>query len=449
MSWFQPPATYAAASGMTVAGPAGPKAQAFNLTDPALVELLRGGNVAASGISVTVESALRNPTMLRAVSLISYAIGMLPLQLVNEETKEKASDHPLYRLLHREPNNWQTAFDFRVLMQLRALVHGNAYAFIVWSRDLATGRDKVLRLIPLDGKMTVEQAEDWTVRYRYQPTKGGERIYAAREIFHLRGLSLNGLTGLSMVKQATDAIGLALAAEMAAGRLFKNGAFVGGALRHPKQLGDVAYKRLKDSLEEKEGAENAGKNLLLEEGMEWVSYGQNARDAQMTELRKMQVEEIGRVMGVPRPLLMVDDTSWGSGIEALGLFFVRYALGPWFEAWQQAAERSLLVGMEKDLYAIKFNPGALLRGSLKDQADFFSKALGAGGAPGWLSQNEVRDLDDRPRKAGGDEISKGAMAASANDFESEQSIAAFLDREYPHRTDNRQFAAKIWKDLQE
>lgn len=380
--------------------------------DPRLAELMRSGDASSSGATVNVESAMRNTSLFRAVSLISYAIGMLPLQLINEQTKEKATEHPLYRLLHREPNNYQTAFDFRTLMQLRALVKGNAYALIIRSKNVRTNRNKIVQLVPLDpDKVTIQQNDDWSVSYTYRPSQGAARVYKGQEVFHLRGLSLDGLSGLSIVKQARDAIGLSISAELAAGRLFKNGAFVGGMLKHPGKLSDPAFERLKQSMAEKEGAENAGKTLIGEEGLEWVSIGQNARDAQLIEVRKMQVEEIARVTGVPRPLLMVDETSWGSGIEALGRFFVQYALGPWFEAWQQAAERSLLDGDEKDLFSVKFNPAALLRGSTKDQADFFAKALGAGGAPGWMSQNEVRSINDMPETADGDAVSKGAMGA--------------------------------------
>jgi HK97 family phage portal protein len=383
----------------------------YSLDDPALADFLRMGHEAASGAAVTVETAMRNPSFFRAISLISNAIGMLPLQLIHEATKEKAVEHPLYRLLHREPNNWQTAFDFRMLLQMRALVYGNAYALIVWSFDLKSGKKLPLRLVPLDSdRMTVCQNADWTVVYKYQPKNGVQRVLQPSEVFHLRGISLDGLTGLSLVKQARDAIGLAISTDLAAGRLFKNGTFVGGAITHPGKLSDLAYGNLKQSLAEKQGAENAGKNLILEEGMKYETYSSNARDAQMTELRKMQVEEIARVTGVPRPLLMVDETSWGSGIEALGRFFVQYALGPWFEAWQQAAERSLLDDTEKETLSIKFNPAALLRGSMKDQADFFAKALGAGGAPGWLSQNDVRDFQDMPKIDDGDTVSKGAMS---------------------------------------
>jgi HK97 family phage portal protein len=396
------------------AGPApradvGDGAVFYSLDDPLVREFLRDGLEAASGATVNTETALRNPAMFRAISLISYAIGMLPLHVIDDETKEKA-DHPLFRILHREPNNWQTAFDFRSLMQLRALVKGNAYALIIRSRQIRTGRDEIVRLVPLNPDYVQPvQNDDWSVSYRYQPPKGAQRMLRPDEVFHLRGLSLDGISGMSLVKQARDAIGLALSAEMAAGRLFKNGSFIGGALTHPGKLSDPAFERLRASLAEKEGASNAGKNLILEEGMKWENLANNAKDAQLTELRKMQVEEIARVTGVPRPLLMVDETSWGSGIQALGQFFVQYALNPWFEAWQQAAERSLLASDEKGRLAVKFNPGALLRGSTKDQGDFFSKALGSGGAPGWLSQNEVRALDDRPPVDGGDEVSKGSQ----------------------------------------
>lgn len=395
----------------------------YSLDDPRLLEFLRTGYESASGATVTVETAMRNTSLFRAFSLISNAIGMLPFQLIDDDTKEKATDHPLYRVLHRQPNNWQTAFDFRVLMQLRALAHGNAYALIIRGQNLRTGRRAVSRLIPLDPeRMTPIQNADWSISYRYQPKAGAQKIYPGDDIFHLRGLSLDGINGISLIKQARDAIGIALSAEMAAGRIFKNGSMVGGALEHPGKLSDEAFERLKASLAEKEGAENAGKNMILEEGLKYSKRDTNAKDSQLIEARKMQVEEIARVTGVPRPLLMVDETSWGSGIEALGRFFVQYALGPWFESWQQAAERSLLEESERDRYSAKFNPGALLRGSMKDQADFFAKALGAGGAPGWMSQDEVRGLSDLPSTPGGDTVSKGAMSAASPKEESKNEV---------------------------
>lgn len=380
----------------------GDAVMAYSLNDPFLIDFMRGGYESASGATVSVDSALRNPAMFRAVSLISNAIGMLPLQLLDNDTKAKAKDHPLYKLLSRKPNNWQTAYDFRSLMQLRALTSDRpATALIVRSPQIRTGKKEIVRLIPLDPmKMEIKQRPDWSVVYEYQPNEGGKRTYAPEEIFHLRGLSKDGLNGISLVRAARDAIGLALSAELAAGRLFKNGSFIGGALKHPQQISAPAYERLRDSLAEKEGANNAGKNLILEEGMDFISMASSAKDAEMTGIRKMQVEEIARVTGVPRPLLMVDETSWGSGIQALGQFFVQYALGPWFTAWQQSIERSMLTEDEAEIYSAEFNADALLKGSTKDQGDFFAKALGAGGQRPWMTQDEVRRLSNLPPLGG-------------------------------------------------
>jgi HK97 family phage portal protein len=177
---------------------------------------------------------------------------------------------------------------------------------------------------------------------------------------------------------------------------------------HPGKLSDPAFDRLKASIAENEGADNAGSTLILEEGMKWETPEVSARDSQLMELTRFGVEQVARITGAPRPLLMMDDTSWGTGLQALVQFFHQFGLSPWFSSWEQAGERSLLVGEEKDRFEIKFNSGAFLRGSPKEQAEYFNKALGSGGSPGWLSQNEVRELDDRPPSPDGDGINKGS-----------------------------------------
>ena len=294
-------------------------------------------------------------------------------------------------------------------MQLRALVRGNAYALIIRSRG------QVIRLVPLDPALvTPHQNADWSVSYTYQPPNGQKQEFAPQEILHLRGLSLDGINGLSLVHQAREAIGLALQAERATARIFVNGSFVDGTLQTDKKLSDEAFDRLRgDWAARYAGADNSGKTPILEEGLKYQPIAQTAKDAQSLETRKLQIEEIARVMGVPRPLLMVDDTSWGSGIEQLGRFFVQYALQPWFEAWQQAIERSLLVGAEKDTLAVKFNAGGLLRGSMADQATFFSQALGSGGHAPWMAPNEVRDLMDLPAHPDGNSLTNPMTAPRA------------------------------------
>jgi HK97 family phage portal protein len=382
------------------------------LGDPRLVEFMRGGSMTESGVAVSVQNAMKNTTVMRCVSLISFAMGYLPLHLRDRETKEKATDHPLFRVLHRKPNVWQTAFEFRSLMQQRALAEGNAYALIVRSRG------NVVQLVPLDPTRVVpKQRADWSVEYEYQRPDGARLVLQPSEVFHLRyGMSEDGITGLSLVKQAAEAIGLASQTEKAAARLFRNGMLVGGMMSVKNRLSPEAFDRLKAQMDEREGAAMAHKWIIGEEGLEAKPFSQTGRDSQHIEMRRHQIEEIARPFGVPRPLLGVDDTSWGSGIDVLGQFFVRYGLNPWFEAWQQAIERSLLTEVEADIYEAKFNEGALLRGSMADQADFFSKALGSGGHQPWMEYAEVRETMDLPEK----EIGPNPLSGQAQTGEGDE-----------------------------
>ncbi len=389
---------------------AGETALFSSLNDPAFYDFVRngGGSSTVSGATVNVKTAMKNPTVLRSVSLISYSIGMLPLHLKDRATKEVA-DHPLSRLLHRKPNGWQTAMEFRVLLQQRALTDGSAYAVKVRSGN------RIIQLVPVSG-VRAEQKNDWSVEYILRRQDGKEVRYPQGEIFHLRNpLSEDGVTGISMVKQAAEAIGLALQGERAAARLFSKGMIVGGFLKHPGKLSTEAYGRLAESMAEGEGADNAHKWKILEEDMDMTPFPAGGREAQGLEQRKHQVEEIGgRVFGIPRPLLNIDDTSWGSGIDVLGQLFVRYGLNPWFEAWEQAISRDLLSDAEAEKYEAKFNAGGLLRGSMKDQAEFFAKGLGAGGHTPWLHPDEPRDWLDLPKR---DDLPEamGAMKGAQNE----------------------------------
>lgn len=377
----------------------------ISLDDPRLREIIRGGIEASGPVNVAV--AMRNPTVFRSVMLISSAIGMLPFHLKHTGTKENAKEHPLYRVLHRQPNKFQSAFDFRSLMQMRALTEGDAYALVVRSKDIRAQREKIVHLVPLDPSRVHPRLNEssWEVEYEYQARVGGRRIYQQRDIFHLRGVSMDGLRGMSLVKQAAEAIRIAILADTAVRNLFQKGSFVGGVLSVDSELSPAAYDRLKASWnEDHSGASNAGATPLLEGGTKYQPIGASAKDAQSNETRARQVEEIARVFGVPRPLLMVDETGWGTGIDVLGQFFVRYALGPWFEAWQQASERTLLDDDEKGELEAKFNAGALIRGSMKDQGEFFARALGSGGHRPWMTANEVRDLQDMPEHPDGDSL---------------------------------------------
>ncbi|PWK65861.1 phage portal protein [Aminobacter sp. AP02] len=361
-----------------------------DLTDPRLATFIQSGASTESGTIITPSKALFNTAVFRCVDLISGSIGMLPMYLMRKGANgalEPDEEHSLYDVLHSQPNGWQTAYEFRRLMQANALNEGNAYAQIVRSGK------RVIALHPLQpSRVCVEQHDDLSITYTVTRKDGRQVKLAQSDVFHLRDISVDGIVGLSRVRQAKEAIGLAMQTEKSAARLFKNGTMVGGALTHPGKLGDDEFENLDTSLKDKfSGAENAHKWLILEEGMKAEPFSSTARDSQQIETRNHQIEEIARAFGVPRPLLMMDDTSWGSGIETLGLFFVRYSLAPWFVAWEQAVSRSLLTKDERKTHKADFDERELLRGSIKDQAEFLTKALGAGGSRPWMTQNEARD----------------------------------------------------------
>lgn len=363
------------------------------LDDPALLEFMREGGAGGVAASPGARS-LRNMAILRCTTLISESIGMLPLNLVlSGPEKAYATKHPAYRLLKLKPNSWQTPYEFKQLLQLHVLLHGNAYARIIWSGA------RPIRMIPMEPLATKPRLNSmWEMVYDYTTPEGGMVTLPAREVLHLRDLSLDGVEGLSRIKLAREAIDLAQQAERAASRTFRTGVMAGGAIEVPAELSETAYTRMKGSLDsDYTGTENAGKWMLLEEGAKANKWASTGRESQQIENREHQIEEVARAFGVPRPLLMMDDTSWGSGIEQLAIFFVQYALSHWFTVWEQALARVLLTEPELESMQFKFNEKALLRGTLKDQADFFAKALGAGGQAPWMTQNEVREVSDMPR----------------------------------------------------
>lgn len=358
----------------------------FNgLDDPALLEYIRGGQKS--------NASLRNMAALRCVSLICESIGMVPANLLRSgPEKQFAKDHPVYKLLKLRPNSWQTPYEFKSQMQLSCLMNGDAYARVIWSR----GRPIMWVPLPYES-VEAKLGDDWRMRYRYTRTDGGEVSLEQREVFHLRDLSLDGETGMSRMRLARGAIKLAKDAEKAASKIFETGNMAGGAVEVPKPLSDTAYERMRGGLNtDYAGAENSGKWMLLEEGAKANKFSVTAVEAQHIENRNAQIEEVARAFGVPRPLLMMDDTSWGSGIEQLGIFFIQFGLQHWFTAWEQAVARTMFSDAEMDQLYVKFNEKALLRGTLKDQADYFAKSLGAGGTAPWMKQNEVRDTLDLP-----------------------------------------------------
>ena len=385
--------------------------QGFDLSDPGLLEMMRGGaRTGIAGVAVNERMALRNSTFFRALSLQCGSIGMLPVHLRRRtgRTTEKAVDHPLYTLLHRKPNDFQTASRFKSHMQLAALLDGQAYALKIRSRGA------VRQLVPLPRRKVKPVLSDtFELGFEYERPKGGKVTLAAEDVFHFGSpLTLDGLNGISLLDVAADTLGIAVTAQKAATRLLTKGSMARGALETDNELGVEAIESLRQSLRDNHaGAEAEDDWLVLEEGLKAKLFASSARDSQLVEIMKREAEEIARFTGVPRPLLMFDETSWGSGIEQLSLFFVTYCLMPWFVIWEEAIWTWLLSPVEQQTYYAKFNEGALLRGSLKDQAEFLKAALGPNAA--WMTPNEARDTHDMNPLAGEDKLPRPGTSAAA------------------------------------
>ena len=292
-------------------------------------------------------------------------------------------------MLRWQPNPWQTAHEFKQLMQGWLLLHGNAYAQIV--RTLG----RVAALVPIDPRRVSIETDGgmFPMRYRLTTERNEAVTVEPRDMLHLRGFSIEAEKGVSRIQKAGEIIDTLAQQNTAASSIYTNGVIAGVALTHPNKLSPEASRRLQADYEAGyAGASNAGRVMVLEEGMKREFPPATAESAQMVQMRAQLTESIGRVFGVPRPLMFMDDTSWGSGIEQLAMLFVRFGLAPWFSVWEQAITRSLQPVAERAAVYPDFDERELLRGTMKDQGEFLARALGSGGHRPWMEVNEARQL---------------------------------------------------------
>lgn len=397
-----------------------PKAQTFDLTSMSpevLQEFLRigGGYATNAGATITEGSAMRVAAAWRSVNIISGTVGTLPLDLIrrdSEDERRPAVGHPLRRVLTVKPNQWQTPSEFRRMMQAHLLLRGNAYAL------KAKLGGEVVGLIPIHPeKVTVEQADDMTMHYRVAVTDGTHRDFTSADMFHLRGMSLDGVKGLSVLSHMRESLGLALTGEETAANLMANGTFNDRYFKHPDKLSPEAFERLKSALDEYRGAGNAGKTPLLEEGMELKTVGMSADDLQFLEQRDFQRYDIAMFFGVPPHMLGATEkqTSWGSGIEQQGIGFVTYTLNDWLKTWEEAIKRDLITEREWETLDARFFTQGLMRGDVKSRWEAHVKSL----QWGVHSPNEIRALEDENPRDGGDIYYQPPNAAGESAAEQE------------------------------
>jgi HK97 family phage portal protein len=358
--------------------------------DPVLAEWLGMGSRSSTGMSVTPDTAMKVTAVFRAVAIKAQTYASLPLGVYRQLDgggREIDRKHPLFDVLCRMPNKWQTSFEWREMMSGHFELRGRCYSEIV-----STGGKAVSELIPLHpDRVRAFRAPDGRLAFEFSPLDGPTRIILQHEMCFLHGLTTgsDGITPLSPIGECREAIGLSLATEEHGARLFGNGTRLGGILKKPNGhlKDDIARKKLLDSWNAAHrGVQNAGKTALLEDGLEWQALGMTNEDAQFIDSRTLQISEIARIFGVPPHKLYDLSRSTNNNIEHQGIEFVSDTVRPGAIRREEAMERDLLSGSSSKTHCIMFDLDGLMRGDSAARAAYYASAL----QNGYKNRDEVR-----------------------------------------------------------
>ena len=341
----------------------------------------------AAGKPVNPRTAVQMTAVYACVRVIAETVASLPLHVFQytEKGSEKALDHPLYRILHDEPNHEMTSFILRETMLSHLLLWGNAFCQII-----RNGRGQILGLYPLlPDKMLVDRNKYGVLTYEYTTRDGGIARLRPEDVLHIPGLGFDGIMGYSPIALQKNAIGLGIAAEEYGSRFFSNGATPSGVLTHPNTVKNPSA--LRESWHAAYGGSaNSGKVAILEEGLKFERISMPNNEAQFLESRKFQVAEICRIYRVPPHLVGDLEHATFSNIENQSISFAMHTIRPWLVRIEQAMNKALFLEKEKGSYYVRFNIDGLMRGSYKERMDGYA----IGRQNGWLSANDIRELEN-------------------------------------------------------
>lgn len=355
--------------------------------------LRRGGDE----FSITAQKALEISTVLACIRVISQGIAQVPFRLYQSDGRHRRPltgvENPLADLIAKKPNRWSTSFELRETMMYHVLLTGNAYC---WINRTSAG---VHELVVLDPDQTSAGFDKRLMEMKYQATlpNGVSKLLSQDEVWHLRGPSYDATIGLRIIRLARAVMQVTSAIEAGQLDMQRRGAQPGGIYSIEGSLSPEKFVSLRAWLQKfQPGGELAGQTMILDRGGKFQQTRMTSADAQTIESRRFQVEEICRQFGV-MPIMVghADKTATYASAEQMFLAHVMHTLAPWYQRIEQKANAALLTDEERasGLYT-KFTDNALMRGAAKDRAEFYAKALGAGGSKGWITQNEVRDLED-------------------------------------------------------
>jgi HK97 family phage portal protein len=358
--------------------------------DPAISDFF-GTRPTASGQNVTADTAMRTSAVFACITILSQTLAMLPKHVKGlrpDGGMNILTNHRLYKLIHNRPNRWQSAFEFFEMLEGHRLGRGNAYARIVYNPGRQQNElipmhpDYVWPFIITPSGITYYLYDNSpappagsVLWYQYYSQYGETEILSAEEVLHVRGYSTNGIVGLGVIKRVMrETVGLAMAAEEHGARMFSNGAQIPMVVKHPGKLKDDAFKRLKAELRpggEYAGSAEAGKTMLLEDGMTIEKIGMTADESQFIETRKFQIEDIARFFNVPLILIGAGDkAATFASAEQFFMSFKVHTMLPTVCRWEGATERDLLYPSEIGSTTIDFDLDSMMRGDAATRATY-------------------------------------------------------------------------------
>lgn len=353
-----------------------------------------GGGPSQSGQRVTPMTAMQLPVVYACVRVLAESVASIPLVVYRRtgKGKERATEHPVYRVLHDRANADQPSFAWRETIMAHLSLRGNAF-----SEKEYDGAGRLIGLWPISpDRVTVARTNGVKV---FQ-IDGVQRPLTAEQIMHVPGLGFDGLVGYSPLQMAREAIGLGLAAQEHGAKFFTNGANPGGVLEHPGRLGTDAINNLRVSWAERHGGSgNSHKPAILEEGMKWHQLSISNRDSQFLETRKFQSTDIAGIFRVPPHMVGNLDRATFSNIEQQSIDFVVHTLRPWCVRIEQVLNWELFDESEREEFFCEFNVEGLLRGDSAARGAFYTQMFNVG----VLSVNDIREKENLNPVEGGDQ----------------------------------------------
>ncbi len=388
------------------------------LSSATVVQYLGAGNETGAGVSVTEVNAMNLTAVWAAVNRISNSIAQLPLQVMRDADGAKTPQpaHPISQLVRHRPSPHMSSFTWRQVTHSHTLTWGNGYGYI--NRN-AAGQALSIQLMMAD--RTKPELKNGVLRYLYRREDGTTLSLASEDVLHIPGLGYDGISGYSNIQIHKESLGLGMAAQNFGATFFGNGASLGGVLTHPQKLGPDGRANLKSTWDGYRGGGYKG-TALLEEGLKYERVGIPPDDAQFLETRQFQTAEIARMFDIPPHMIGDLDKATFSNIAEQSIEFLRYTMMPWIIKWEQELDYKLLSDRERDQgYYLKFNVNGLLRGTQKERYE--SYAIGVNN--GFISRNEVRELEDKNPIEGLDEILTPLNMASENQEDDTRNLDIF------------------------